>query len=248
MSNSLTVVVTGSSSGIGLGIARAFLDRGDRVLLHGRDVEKLERARAELDCGNRIEVVAGHLEDEETGKALVDAAVTRFGSVDVLVNNAGIFEPKPFLDVTADDLDRYLQSNLRGTYLITQAVARRMAQAGGGSIINIGTVLVNHAIGNFPSSAPIVSKGGVHALTTSLAAELAPLGIRVNMVSPGVVRTPIHRGADVDSYAGLALLDRVGETEEIAQAVLHLADATFTTGVILPVDGGHVAGHVVGHA
>lgn len=247
MTHSLTAIVTGSSSGIGLGIARAFLDRGDRVVLHGRDTEKLERVRAQLDS-DRVAVVAGLLEDIETGEALVSAAVGQFGGVDVLVNNAGIFEPKPFLDVGADDLDRFLSSNLRGTYFITQAVARQMAQAGRGSIVNIGTVLVNHAIGEFPSSAPIVSKGGIHALTTSLAAELAPMGIRVNMVSPGVVRTPLHGGADVDSYAGLALLDRIGETEEIAQAVIHLAAATFTTGVILPVDGGHVAGHYVGLA
>ncbi len=237
-----TVVVTGSSSGIGLASAQAFLARGDNVVLHGRDAAKLERVQAALDARDRLALVSGELEDTDTGPRLAKAAISRFGGIDVLVNNAGIFAPKPFFDVTDADLGSFLNSNLRGTYFVTQAVARHMADFGGGSIINIGTVLTNHAIGGFPSSAPVVSKGGVQALTTSLAAELAPHGIRVNMVSPGVIRTPLHGDADIDAYAGLALLDRVGEAEEVAQAVLHLADATFTTGVILPVDGGHIAG------
>lgn len=238
----LTVIVTGSSSGIGQAVAKAYVDRGDNVVLHGRDPEKLALVRAELNADDRTVGVAGRLEDLETGEALLRAALERFGRVDALVNNAGVFEPKAFVDVSPSDLDRFLNSNLRGTYFVTQAVVRQMITSGGGSVTNIGTVLVTHAIGAFPSSAPIVSKGGVQALTTSLAAELAPHGIRVNMVSPGIIRTPLHASAAVDDYAGLALLNRVGESEEIAQAVLHLTDAAFTTGVILPVDGGHVAG------
>jgi len=238
-----TVIVTGSSSGIGLAVARAFLARGASVVLHGRDAEKLERAADSLRSKGRIAAVAGDVREKATGEALARAAVDRFGGLDVLVNNAGAFASRAFLDVGEEELDRYLSGNLRGAYLATQAAVRTMKErGGGGAIVNIGTVLVDHAVAGLPASAPIVSKGGIQALTVSLAAELARDQIRVNMVSPGIVRTPLHAGADLDALGSLALLDRVAEAGEIADAVLYLARAAFVTGQVLRVDGGFVSG------
>ncbi len=237
-----TALITGSSSGIGLDIARAFLAKDVNVVLGGRDEGKLARAAEQLGRPDRIGVVAGDIGDRETGEAMVRVAVERFGSVDVLVNNAGTFGVKPFVEVTEEDLDGYLNGNLKGTYLTTQAAVRQMQKEGGGAIVNIGTVLIDHAMAGLPASAALVSKGGIHALTTSLAAELAADNIRVNAVAPGVIRTPIYGDADVDSFGGVALLNRVGEVSEITDAVLYLAAANFTTGHILSVDGGYVTG------
>lgn len=238
-----TAAVTGSSTGIGYHVARAFLDQGWNVILNARDTDKLQHAAERLDGGDRVAKVAGNIGEAATGKQIARLAADRFGGIDVLVNNAGTFGVKPFIEISKEELDHFIDGNLKGTFLTTQAVVEQMiGQGRGGSIVNIGTVLIDHAATSIPSSAALASKGGVHALTTSLAAELAPHGVRVNAVAPGIVRTPLHSGFDVESLGGLALLNRVGESEEIADAVVYLANAEFVTGHILNVDGGYVGG------
>jgi len=240
--NTNTVIVTGASSGMGLDIARGFLERGSNVVMNARNSEKLASAARALGDESRIAIVPGDIGNKATGEKMVKTAVERFGSADVLVNNAGIFGLKPFLESTEEDLDKYIHINLKGTYFVTQAVVRQMKKQGGGSIVNIGTVLITHSMAGVPASAALITKGGVHALTTSLASELAVDNIRVNAVAPGIIRTPIYGDADVDAFGGVALLNRVGEVQETTEAVIHLATASFTTGVILPVDGGYVHG------
>jgi len=240
--NIKTILITGASSGMGLDIARGFLERGSNVVMNARNSEKLAAAARALGDENRITIVPGDIGNKETGEKMVKSAVERFGSADVLVNNAGIFGMKPFLESTEEDIDKYIHINLKGTYFVTQAVVRQMKQQGGGSIVNIGTVLITHSMAGVPASAALITKGGVHALTTSLASELAADNIRVNAVAPGIIRTPIYGDADVDAFGGVALMNRVGEVQEITEAVIYLTTATFTTGVILPVDGGFVHG------
>ncbi len=244
-----TVLITGASTGIGRAVARAFLNRDYNLVLNSRDPGRLEAAYESLGRPDDAVLVAGDVSDKAVGQRMVDAALEKFGRVDVLVNNAGVFSPKPFLDVEEADLDRYYAINLKGTYFASQAAIPAMQAQGGGSIINIGTVLVDHAIGGFPASAAVASKGAVHALTLQLAAEFGTDNIRVNTVAPGIVRTPIHARngiENIDDLAGLSLLNRVGEGEEAADAILHLATAKFTTGVVYPLDGGHSAGHHFG--
>ncbi len=244
-----TVLITGASTGIGRAVARAFLDRDYNLVLNSRDSGRLEASYEALGRPDNVLLVAGDVSDKAVGQQMVDAALEKFGRVDVLVNNAGVFSPKPFLDVEEADLDRYYAINLKGTYFTSQAAIPAMQAQGGGTIINVGTVLVDHAVGGFPASAPVASKGAVHALTLQLAAEFGKDNIRVNTVAPGIVRTPIHARngiENVDDLAGLSLLGRVGEGEEAADAILHLAAAKFTTGVVYPLDGGHSAGHHFG--
>lgn len=240
-----TAIVTGSASGIGLAVAKAFLNDGMNVVLNGRTEEKLARAASQLDVPSRLAIVAGDVTQSATAGKLVTAAVERFGRVDVLVNNAGIFESKPIADYSVSEVDSCL-GYLRGTFLLTQAAVNQMRRQGdGGSIVNIGTILTDNSVASIPSSAPIAAKGGITALTKNLSSELAGDNIRINAVSPGVVPTSLYgdlTDEQLNSLHAMQPLGRYGTPEDIASAVLYLTNAPWITGVILPVDGGVAAG------
>lgn len=237
-----TVIVTGASSGIGKAVARYFLERGDNVVINSTTESKLQKVYDELGAGSNLAMVAGDVSDKATGMKLVNVALERFGSADVLVNNAGIFDTKPFLDVDEAYLDNFLNTNLKGTYFTTQAVIPQMLKQHDGVVINIGTPLVYHALGGAPATAPVSGKGAIHALTLQLAAEFGKDNIRVNTISAGVIRTPMH-GAEADKSAGLHLLNRIGEVEDVAHMVYAVAKNSFVSGAIINVDGGMGAGH-----
>ncbi len=237
-----TVIVTGAASGIGKGIAQYFLDRGDNVVINSLNKSALRQAFNEFGAGGNLAMVAGDVSLKSTGEALLAKAIEKFGSADILINNAGIFGSKPFLEVDEAYLDKYLTTNLKGTYFTTQAILPQMLKQKGGVVINIGTPLVNHGLGGWPASAPISSKGAIHALTIQLAAEFGKQNIRVNTIAPGVIRTPMH-GDKADLSAGLHLLNRVGEIEDVAEMVYTVAKSNFITGSIINVDGGKGAGH-----
>ncbi|MDR6404207.1 MULTISPECIES: SDR family NAD(P)-dependent oxidoreductase [Chryseobacterium] len=237
-----TVIVTGASSGIGLEVARYFLDRGDNVVINSQTESKLQEVYNKLGAGENLAMIAGDISQKATGEALAKIALEKFGSIDVLVNNAGIYENKPFLDVTEEYLDTFLNTNLKGTFFTTQSVIPQMIKQNDGVIINIGTPLVYHAIMQSPSTAPISSKGAIHALTLQLAAEFGRQNIRVNTVAPGLIRTPMH-DETIDNNAGIHLINRIGEPEEVAQMVHAIAKNKFISGAIINVDGGMGAGH-----
>jgi NAD(P)-dependent dehydrogenase (short-subunit alcohol dehydrogenase family) len=238
-----TIIVTGASSGIGKEVARYFLNNGDNVIINSSTADKLESVFQELGAGQNLAMVVGDVKDKSTGIQILERALERFGSADVLINNAGIYETKPFLEVDEAYLDRFfLNTNLKGTFFTTQAILPQMIKQKGGVVINIGTPLVYHALGGAPSTAPISSKGAIHALTLQLAAEFGKDNIRVNTIAPGIIRTPMH-GDSADQGAGLHLLNRVGEVRDIAEMVMAVAKSNFISGAIINVDGGMSAGH-----
>ncbi|WP_343487140.1 SDR family oxidoreductase [Allomuricauda sp. d1] len=243
-----TVIITGASSGLGEAIAAYFITKGSNVVMNSSNEENLKAAFHSMGSPTNAILMVGDISKKETGQKLVNLALEKFGSIDILINNAGVFQPKPFLEVAEDDLDLFWNVNLKGTFFTTQAAVPQMIKQNSGAVINIGTVLVDHAIAGFPATAPITSKGAIHALSRQLAAEFGKNNIKFNTIAPGIIRSPLQGKIgveDADSLAGLHLLNRIGEAEEIAEAAYYLATADFITGETINVAGGHTVGHAL---
>lgn len=228
-------VVTGASQGIGAGLVRGFLDRGYRVVANSRSIKP--------DNSADLLAVGGDIADPTVADRVIGGAVEKFGRVDTLVNNAGIFIAKPFTEYTPDDFARKVSVNLAGFFYISQRAIRQMLTQGGGHIVNLTTTLVDQPVKGVPSALASLTKGGLDAVTRSLAIEYADKGIRVNAVAPGLIKTPMHATATHAFLAGLHPVNRMGEISEIVEAVLYLDSAQFVTGETLHVDGGSHAGH-----
>jgi len=237
-----TVVITGASSGIGLGLAQAYLERGFNVVANARTDERLAAAATQLGNPARFLGVAGDIGQRDTAQRLIDRAVERFGKVDVLINNAGIFNAKPFVDYTEEELDQLVATNLKGFVYASQAAARHMVARRQGHIVNITASIALQPNQQVPALLPVLIKGGINAATRALALELAPHNVKVNAVAPGIVDTPLYTPEQHGFLNGLAPAGRIATVREIADAVLYLTSADFTTGVVLPVDGGMSTG------
>src|SRR5467141_2311504 len=228
-------VVTGASQGFGAGLVKAYRDHNYRVIANSRSIKPSK--------DSDVLTIAGDVADPKTADRIVQEALARFGRIDTLINNAGIFIAKPFIDYTEEDYASILAINLGGFFRLTKRVAAEMLKQGSGHIVQITTSLIDHANSNVPSVLASLTKGGLSAATKSLAIEYAKVGIRVNAVAPGVIKTPMHA---VETYAQLAKLHplgRMGEISDIVDAILYLESAGFVTGETIHVDGGQSAGH-----
>ncbi len=228
-------IVTGASKGIGAGLAAAFANAGYAVVATARSIESFD--------DSDVVAVQGDIGEAETARRVVEEAVDRFGRIDTLINNAGIFISKPFTDYTPDDYAAITAVNLGGFFHITQRAIPQMLSQSAGHVVNVSTSLVDHARSDSPSALPALTKGGLDAVTRSLAIEYASRGVRVNAVALGVIKTPPN---DPASYAKLAEahpLGRVGEIGDVVDGILYLERASFVTGETLHIDGGRAAGH-----
>jgi NAD(P)-dependent dehydrogenase (short-subunit alcohol dehydrogenase family) len=235
MSDSRKVaIITGASQGIGAGLVEAYLAKGYRVVATSRSIKS--------DGNPDVLAIAGDIGDPATGPRVIEEALKEFGRIDTLVNNAGIFVASPFTDYTAEQYGNVVATNLDGFFHVTQAAIEAMEKQGSGHVVSITTTLVDHPTSKVPSVLASLTKGGIAAATKSLAVEYAGRGIRVNAVSPGIIKTPMHAPETHDFLAGLHPVGRLGDVSDIVDAVLYLDDANFVTGEILHVDGGQIAG------
>ena len=228
-------IITGASHGIGAGLAAAFRHAGYAVVGTARSIPASD--------DSDLLTVEGDITDAETARRVVEEALDRFGRIDSLINNAGIFIGKPFTDYTLDDYAAITSVNLAGFFHITQRAIPQMVRQRSGHILNISTSLVDHPNSARPSALVSLTKGGLAAVTRSLAIEYASRGVRVNAVALGVIKTPEHEAASYEGMAGLHPLGRIGAVHDVAEGILYLERATFVTGEILHIDGGQAAGH-----
>jgi NAD(P)-dependent dehydrogenase (short-subunit alcohol dehydrogenase family) len=228
-------VITGASQGIGAALVKAYRDRNYRVVATARSITPAK--------DGEILAVPGDIADRKTAERAISDGVVRFGRIDTLINNAGIFIAKPFTEYTEADYAAVLGVNLAGFFHITQLAIAEMEKRGSGHIVQITTSLIGHANSLFPSVLASLTKGGLDAATRSLAIEYAKRGIRVNAVAPGVIKTPMHPVEAHQALGGLHPLGRIGEIADIVDAILYLEAAPFVTGETLHVDGGQSAGH-----
>ncbi len=235
-----TAIVTGASQGIGAGIVQAFSSRGFNVVANSRNVTQ----STQVTASDHVALVDGHIGEPATAVRIVETALSRFQSIDVLANNAGIFFSKPFTDYTQEDFKSLVSTNLEGFLYITQLSIRQMlAQKTGGSVVTITAALARNPIRGVPAAVPMITKGGLETITQHLAMEYARNGIRVNAVAPGAVYTPLHRNTPKEAMESLSPMGRPSTVQDIVDAVMYLADAATVTGHILYVDGGAHFGH-----
>jgi len=230
-----TAIVTGASQGIGAGIVKGFVERGYNVVANSRKVTQ----STEVAGSDSVALVDGHIGEPETAAKIVETALSRFKSIDALVNNAGIFITKPFTDYTAKDFKSLVSTNLEGFVYVTQlSIKQMLAQKTGGSIVTITAALARNPIRGVTAAVPMITKGGLETVTLHLAMEYAKDGIRVNAVAPGVVYTPLHRDTPKDVMESQSPMGRPSTVKDITDAVMYLTDAATVTGNILYVDGG----------
>jgi NAD(P)-dependent dehydrogenase (short-subunit alcohol dehydrogenase family) len=230
-----TVIVTGGSQGIGAGLVKALLNRGYNVVANSRHITQ----SGAFEASDNLALVDGSAAEAAPAAKIAEVAVSKFGSIDALVNNAGIYFSKPFTNYTLDDLRSLVSVNIEGFLFISQlAIKQMLAQKTGGSIVNITASQVNHPLAGINSAVPMITKGGLEAVTRSLAMEYAKQGIRVNAVAPGTVNTPMHKGQPQDSLATLQPMGKISEVKDIVDAIVYLMEAGQVTGEVLHVDGG----------
>ena len=233
-----TAIVTGSSQGIGAALVTAFLDRHYNVVANSRHITKANP----FPASPALALVDGDIGDPKTATNIADTALSRFGRIDVLLNNAGIYISKPFPDYTTEDFNALISTTVAGFLYISQLAVKQMLKQKSGSILNISTSMVDQPMAGAPAAVQVLAKSSLHAVTRALAIEYAKDGIRVNTLALGVIKTPMHKPETYEALKGLNPFGRIGEIQEVVDAALFLIDATFTTGEILHVDGGVHAG------
>ncbi|TCR92914.1 SDR family oxidoreductase [Rhizobium sp. BK376] len=235
MDSNKTILITGASQGIGAGLVKTFLDREYNVVATSRNISETAR----FDRSSRLALVDGDIGDPTTAEKVARTAIEKFGSIDAVVNNAGIFFTKPFLDYTIEDFRRLSSTNIEGfIYLTKHAIRQMLRQKSGGSIVSITASLADHPIAGITASVAMITKGGINAITKNLAMEFAREKIRVNAVAPGSVETPLHERSPKDFLRSLSPMGTISSVQQIANAVVYLTEAEDITGEVLHVDNG----------